>query len=62
MHEHIRENIKHPSAEQLAQFRRAFSRRWGHALGLDAPDDMLVEALRGRICFNPCPESEEVLE
>ncbi len=61
-HEHIRENIKHPSAEQLAQFRCGFSRRTARALGLDAPDDVLVEALRGRISFNPYPESEEVLE
>jgi len=61
-HEHIRENIKYPSAEELARFRRENVRRTAWALGLDAPDDVLVEVSRRRISFNPYPESEEVLE
>lgn len=61
-HEHIRENIKYPSAEELARFRRENARRTARALGLDAPDDVLVEVSRRRISFNPYPESKEVLE
>ena len=61
-HEHIRENIEYPSAEKLARFRRENARRTARALGLDAPDDVLVEVSRRRISFNPYPESEEVLE
>jgi putative hydrolase of the HAD superfamily len=61
-HEHIRENIKYPSTEELARFRRDNARRTARALGLDAPDDVLVEVSRRRISFNPYPESEEVLE
>jgi phosphoglycolate phosphatase-like HAD superfamily hydrolase len=61
-HEHIRENIKHPSAKELARFRRENARRTARALGLDAPDDVLVEVSRRRISFNPYPKSEELLE
>ena len=61
-HEHIRENIKYPSAEELARFRRENARRTARALGLDAPDDVLVEVSRRRISFILYPESEEVLE
>ncbi len=61
-HEHIRENINYPNAEELARFRRENARRTARALGLDAPDDVLVEVSRRRISFNPYPESEEVLE
>jgi putative hydrolase of the HAD superfamily len=61
-HEHIRENIEYPSAEELARFRRENARRTARALGLDAPDDVLEEVSRRRISLNPYPESEEVLE
>jgi len=62
VHEHIRENINHPSAEELARFRRENARRTARALALDAPDEVLVAVSRRRISFNPCPESEGVLE
>lgn len=61
-HEHVRENIKYPSVEELAWFRRENARRTARTLGLDAPDEVLVEVARERISFNPYPESEEVLE
>jgi len=61
-HEHIRENIKYPSVEELARFRRENARKTARALDLDAPDEVLVEVSRRRISFNPYPESEEVLE
>ena len=62
LHEHVRENIKHPSAEELARFRRENARRTARALGLDAPDEVFVAVSLRRISFNPYPESEEVLE
>ena len=61
-HEHIRENIKYPSAEELARLRRENARRTAHALGLDAPHEVLVDVSRRRISFNPYPESEGVPE
>lgn len=61
-HEHIRENIKYPSAEELARFRRENARRTARTLGLDVPDEVLVGVSKKRISFNPYPESEEVLE
>jgi putative hydrolase of the HAD superfamily len=61
-HEHVRENIKYPSAEELARFRRVNARGTARALGLDAPDAVLEEVSRRRISFNPYPESEGVLE
>lgn len=61
-HEHVRENIKYPSAEELARFRRENARRTARTLGLDAPDEVLVEVSQRRTSFNPYPESGEVLE
>jgi putative hydrolase of the HAD superfamily len=61
-HEHVRENIKHPTAGELARFRRENARRTARALGLDAPDEVLAAVSRRRISFNPYPESEAVLE
>jgi len=62
VHEHIRENINYPSAEELARFRRENARRTARALALDAPDEVLVAVSRRRISFNPYPEPERVLE
>ncbi len=62
LREHIRENIKYPTVETLARFRRENARRTALSLGLDAPDDVLLEVSKRRISFNPYPESEAVLE
>ncbi len=62
MREHIKENIKYPTVEELARFRRENARRTARSLDLDAPDDVLVEVSKRRVSFNPYPESEEVLE
>ena len=61
LREHTRENVKYPTVEALEWFRRENARRTAESLGLDAPDDVLVEVSRRRISFNPYPESEEVL-
>ena len=62
LREHIRENVKYPTADSLARFRRENARETAESLGLAAPDDVLVEVSKRRISFNPYPESEEVLE
>ena len=62
LREHIRENVKYPTADSLARFRRENARETAESLGLVAPDDVLVEVSKRRISFNPYPESEEVLE
>ena len=59
---HIDENINYPTEERLGKFRRENARSTAHALGLDAPPEVLDEVLRKRISFNPYPESEEVME
>lgn len=62
LREHISENINYRTEEDLAEFRRENARRTAHALGLDAPTEVLVEAWEKRILFNPYPESERVME
>jgi putative hydrolase of the HAD superfamily len=51
-----------PQRRGAGAVRRENARRTARALGLDAPDDVLVEVSRRRISFNPYPESKEVLE
>lgn len=58
---HVRENIEYPTERNLAGFKRENARRTADALGLDAPDDVLLEVQRRRISFNPYPESEAVM-
>jgi putative hydrolase of the HAD superfamily len=62
LREHISENINYRTEEDLAEFRRENARRTAHALGLEAPTEVLVEAWEKRILFNPYPESERVME
>ncbi len=59
---HISQNINYPTEEELANFRRENARKTAEALGLDAPTDVLVEALEKRLVFKPYSESEEVME
>ena len=59
---HIRENIKYPTEGGLARFRRENASVTARTLGLDAPEDLLVEVSDERITFNPYRESERVLE
>ncbi len=61
LRKHINENINYPTEEELAKFRRENARSTAHALGLDAPPEVLDEVLMKRISFNPYPESEEVM-
>ena len=58
---HIRENIKHPTKEDLARFRRENAMNTARCLGLDVPTDVLVGAADKCISFNPYRESEAVL-
>ena len=62
LHTHISQNINYPTKEELAEFRRENARKTAEALGLDAPTDVLKEALERRLIFRPYPESEEVME
>lgn len=59
---HIRENINHGTREELARFRRENAARTARSLGLDVPEDVLVEVADRCISFNPYRESEEVLD
>jgi len=62
LRKHINENINYPSEEKLVEFRRENARKTAHALGLEAPTEVLTEVMEHRILFNPYPESEEVME
>ena len=59
---HIRENIKYRTEDDLAWFRRENASVTASTLGLDAPEELLVEVSDKRITFNPYRESERVLE
>jgi putative hydrolase of the HAD superfamily len=58
---HIRENINYSTEDELARFRRENAAKTARSLGLDAPNDVLVEVADRYISFNPYRESEEVL-
>jgi putative hydrolase of the HAD superfamily len=62
LQKHINENINYPTEEELAEFRRENARETAESLGLDAPAEVLDEALERRLRFEPYPESEEVME
>ncbi len=59
---HIRQNIEHRTAEDLARFKRRNAERTAGELGIAAPSEFLTEVAERRISFNPYPESIEVLE
>jgi FMN phosphatase YigB (HAD superfamily) len=61
LQKHIDENINYPTEEELAEFQRENAREIARTLGLDAPTEVLTEALEKRLVFEPYPESEEVL-
>ncbi|MGF1471562.1 MAG: HAD family hydrolase [Rubrobacteraceae bacterium] len=60
--DHISQNIHYPTREELDSFKRENQRRTARALNVEAPPDLLAEAVERRISFNPYPESERVLE
>ena len=62
LRKHINENINYPTEEELMEFRRENARKTARGLGLDAPAEVLAEALERRVLFKPYPESEEVME
>ncbi|HKZ26546.1 MAG TPA: hypothetical protein VJ086_01465, partial [Rubrobacteraceae bacterium] len=62
LQKHINENINYPTEEELAEFRRENAQETAESLGLDAPAEVLDEALERRLRFEPYPESEEVME
>ena len=59
---HIRQNIEHRTAEDLARFKRRNAERTAGELGIAAPSEVLTEVSERRISFNPYPESVDVLE
>ena len=59
---HIRQNIEHRTAEDLARFRRRNAERTAEELGIAAPSNVLARVGERRISFDPYPESAEVLE
>lgn len=62
MRRHIKENIKHRTEDDLADFKRHNAEITAGALGIEAPTDVLAEVADRRISFNPYPESESVLK
>ncbi len=58
---HIRQNIEHRTAGELARFRRRNAERTAEELGIVAPSGVLAEVAERRISFNPYPESVEIL-
>ena len=58
---HIRQNIEHRTAEDLARFRRRNAERTAGELGIAAPSEVLTQVAERRISFNPYPEAVEVL-
>jgi putative hydrolase of the HAD superfamily len=62
LHRHIRQNIEHRTAEELARFKRRNAEKTAEELGISAPSDVLTEVAARRISFNPYPESGGVLE
>ena len=59
---HIRQNIEHRTAAELARFKRRNAERTADELGIAAPSEVLTKVAERRISFNPYPESVEVLE
>ncbi|MDP8926641.1 MAG: HAD family hydrolase [Actinomycetota bacterium] len=62
LRKHINENINYPTEEELMEFRRENARKTARGLGLDAPAEVLAEALERRVLFKSYPESEEVMQ
>jgi putative hydrolase of the HAD superfamily len=58
---HIEGNIGYRTEEDLEGFKRRNARRTAAEIGVEAPVEVLTEVARRRICFNPYPESEDVL-
>ena len=59
---HIRQNIVHRTAEDLARFRRRNAERTAGELGIAAPYEVLMEVAERRISFNPYPEVVDVMD
>jgi putative hydrolase of the HAD superfamily len=58
---HIKENVKHRTEDDLADFRLRNAETTARELGIEAPSDVLMRVADCRISFNPYPESEPVL-
>ena len=61
MRRHIKENIKHCTEDDLADFKRRNVERTGRELGIVAPSEVLMEVAERRTSLVPYPESEVVL-
>jgi putative hydrolase of the HAD superfamily len=58
---HIRENIKHRTEEDLADFRPRNAEGTAAQLGIEAPAEVLTGVAERRLSFNPYLESEGVM-
>ncbi len=58
---HIKENIKHRTEEDFANFKRRNAEITAAELGVEAPLEFLVEVAERRTSFTPYPESEAVM-
>jgi putative hydrolase of the HAD superfamily len=61
MRRHIKENIKHRTEDDLADFKRRNAELTARELGIVAPSEVLMEVVERRISYVPYPESEAVL-
>ena len=61
MRRHIKENVRHRTEKDLANFRLRNARTTARELGIEAPQDVLMRVADRRISFNPYPESAQVL-
>lgn len=61
MRRHIKENVKHRTENELAAFRLRNAETTARELGIEAPQEVLLDVAERRISFNPYPESESVL-
>jgi putative hydrolase of the HAD superfamily len=61
MRRHIKENIKHRTEDDLADFKRRNVERTARELGIVAPSEILIEVAERRTSLVPYPESEAVL-
>jgi putative hydrolase of the HAD superfamily len=61
MRRHIKENVKHSTEDDLADFKRRDAELTARELGIVAPSEVLMEVANHRTSYVPYPESEAVL-
>ena len=61
MRQHIKENVKYCTEDDLADFKRRNVERTARELGIVAPSEVLIEVAGRRTSLVPYPESEVVL-